>query len=109
MNKKNTIRLTESELKKVISESVKKVLKESYESESELALRTYPMIYNLYDTWSEVRDGSGRYSETASQVAGALRNVIEVLRNISKDNKRRGISGYDFSHFHHPEDGGYDY
>lgn len=29
MSKKNTIRLTESELKKVITESVKKVLKES--------------------------------------------------------------------------------
>lgn len=29
MNKKNTIRLTESQLKKVISESVKKVLTES--------------------------------------------------------------------------------
>ena len=29
MNKKNTIRLTESDLKKVISESVKRVLKEN--------------------------------------------------------------------------------
>ena len=29
MNKKNTIRLTESDLKRVISESVKRVLKES--------------------------------------------------------------------------------
>lgn len=34
MNKKNTIRLTESDLKRVISESVKKVLRERYEDES---------------------------------------------------------------------------
>ena len=32
MNRKNTIRLTESELKKVITESVKKILKENNES-----------------------------------------------------------------------------
>lgn len=30
MNKKNTIRLTESDLKRVISESLKRVLKEDY-------------------------------------------------------------------------------
>ena len=33
MNKKNTIRLTESELKKVITESVKNILKERIKSE----------------------------------------------------------------------------
>ena len=97
MNKKNTIRLTESDLKRVISESVKRVLKEYRQSENEIAQQTYSTISDLYDTWSEIRYEDGTFSETAGQVAGALRNVINVLQDISRNNKQQGVGGYDFS------------
>ena len=106
-NKKNTIRLTESELKKIISESVKNVLKEATVSENQLADRTYPLIGDLIDEWDSIRDGMGGYPETATRVVGALQNVLNVLREISREHKEKGMGGYDFSRFPRPDDGGW--
>ena len=56
MSKKNTIRLTESDLKKVISESVKKVLMESNESDIEKQIND--IVYTAkYITKSNEEDG----------------------------------------------------
>ena len=107
MNRKNTIRLTESELKKVITESVKNILKEATVSENQLADRTYPLIGDLIDAWDNIRDNTGRYSETATRVVGALQNVLNVLRDISREHKENGMGGYDFSRFPRPDDGGW--
>ena len=47
--KKNTIKLTESELKRVIAESVKKVLRESYGEESDFYYNLHPHILLMID------------------------------------------------------------
>ena len=57
MNKKNTIRLTESDLKKVISESVKRVLKEN-DIENRISslknfFRALPWCSGLRIQWKE--------------------------------------------------------
>lgn len=64
-NKKNTIRLTESELKKVIVESVKKILKEAH---------PYP------DWVYIVCDGSSCYGIYASDLDEELKNGAEILK-----------------------------
>jgi hypothetical protein len=58
MAKKNTIRLTESELKKIISESVKKVLKESGDMDRSALYQRVKNVYNngegsFYDLMDE--------------------------------------------------------
>lgn len=55
MSKKNTIRLTESDLKRVISESVKKVLKENNDR-NKLSEKLYNDAYRLRDKISDLRD-----------------------------------------------------
>lgn len=109
MNRKNTIRLTESELKNIITESVKSILTEATVNENQLADRTYPLIGDLIDEWDNIRDNTGRYSETATRVVGALQNVLNVLRDISREHKEKGMGGYDFSRFPRPDDAGYDW
>ena len=109
MNRKNTIRLTESELKRIITESVKSILTEATVNENQLADRTYPLIGDLIDEWDNIRDNTGRYSETATRVVGALQNVLNVLRDISREHKEKGMGGYDFSRFPRPDDAGYDW
>lgn len=54
MSKKNTIRLTESDLKRVISESVKKVLKEN-DDRNKLSEQLYNDAYRLRDKISDLR------------------------------------------------------
>lgn len=107
MSKKNTIRLTESELKKIITESVNNILKEATVRENQLADRTYPLIGDLIDEWDNIKDDTGRYSETATRVVGALQNVLNVLRDISREHKEKNIGGYDFSRYPRPDDGGW--
>lgn len=55
MSKKNTIKLIESDLKRVISESVKKVLKEN-DDRNKLRERLYNDTYRLRDKISGLRD-----------------------------------------------------
>lgn len=107
MTKKNTIRLTENELKRVIAESVKRVLTEATVKENQLADYTYPLIGDLIDEWDNIRDGMGGYPKTATRVVGALRNVLDVLRDISREHKEKGMAGYDFSRHPRPDDGGW--
>lgn len=65
MDKKNTIRLTESELKKVITESVKKILKEAH---------PYPHWVYI------VCDGSSCYGIYACDLDEELENGVEVVK-----------------------------
>ena len=66
MNKKNTIRLTESDLKKVISESVKKVLKEGYDDNPPTGYETF---FNLGE----------QYANTVfKELSSKYRNVVDV-------------------------------
>ena len=53
--KKNTIRLTEGELKKVISESVKRVLNEQYEDNDAYGAYEYnePEMYDGFDNYED--------------------------------------------------------
>lgn len=57
--KKNTIKLTESQLKKVIAESVKKVLKEVYTDDTKQLTRHYRGfdIYSDSDIWVVIYNG----------------------------------------------------
>lgn len=78
--KKNIVKLTESELKKVISESVKRVLKES---------RDESFYYDLRDEMISTRDFVfEKYSKlskdgviTLSQLDGALQSLGGTLLN----------------------------
>lgn len=86
MNKKNTIRLTESDLKRVISESVKKVLKEEYTTDSNIddfKSRAYGLsenyIRNMHRLLKENEDilPQGLISET--------HNVILAVRDFKEN------------------------
>ena len=86
MNKKNTIRLTESDLKRVISESVKRVLKEEYTTDSNIddfKSRAYGLsenyIRNMHRLLKEHEDilPQGLISET--------QNVIFAVRDFKEN------------------------
>lgn len=79
MSKKNTIRLTESDLKRVISESVKRVLKEGYED---------PDFTNefgeIVDALNQVRQGViGKYLHKCKILPGGYFGMKERLESIS--------------------------
>ena len=79
MSKKNTIRLTESDLKRVISESVKRVLKEGYED---------PDFTNefgeIVDALNQVRQGViGKYLHKCKIMPGGYFCMKERLESIS--------------------------
>lgn len=98
MNKKNTIRLSESDLKRVISESVKKVLKEDYvetphenkellpilrERSSELrkmCLEWKKLYKQVYPQWEGEESWYNRPSKY-SDVLGAIETLITELEN----------------------------
>lgn len=80
MNRKNTIRLTESELKKVITESVKSILKEGYED---------PDFTNEFreiaDALNQVRQGViGKYLHKCKILPGGYFGMKEPLESISR-------------------------
>jgi hypothetical protein len=86
MSKKNTIRLTESDLKRVISESVKRVLKEEYTTDSNIddfKSRAYGLsedyIRNIHRLLKEYEDilPQGLISET--------HNVIFAVRDFKEN------------------------
>ena len=72
MSKKNTIRLTESDLKRVISESVKRVLKE------------YDDNYVDADISN---DYNGSYDNRSGYVSGAFENVLAELEGLIGDSE----------------------
>lgn len=76
MNKKNTIRLTESDLKRVISESVKRVLKEG------LGKRPYSDITDINVSINSMVDMLEKVSETYSgELDDETRNMIAQIDN----------------------------
>lgn len=74
MNKKNTIRLTESQLKKVISESVKKVLTES---------DRLGWSNDVWEMFEELKNGLGA-ERLCSEIAGKLdeKTLQMILKRI---------------------------
>lgn len=73
-NRKNTIRLTESELKKVISESVKKVLKENnYNLSGE---EKYPQYNHDADRWWKLE-----FESNPEAAAKKAQSVISKFEN----------------------------
>lgn len=98
MNKKNTIRLTESDLKRVISESVKKVLKEQLDGNA----TDNPMINQLWNElmsinrglikevlqkygWGKSKElGDGVFKQIV-KVSEAINTFDAVLRNTTAD------------------------
>lgn len=77
MNKKNTIRLTESQLKKVISESVKKVLTES---------DRIGWSDDVWGMFEELKEGLGA-ERLCSEIAGKLdeKTLQMILKRISME------------------------
>lgn len=80
MNRKNTIRLTESELKNIITESVKNILKEGYED---------PDFTNEFkeiaDALNQVRQGViGKYLHKCKIMPGGYFDMKERLETISR-------------------------
>mgnify|MGYP003293907898 CR=1 FL=1 len=93
MNKKNTIRFTESELKQIITESVKRVLKEGYS-------RTENVKENLIVSFEELEEAltsiSDRYSFTnylqhlSDSIQSACR-LIDDMENVSNLKQQRTV------------------
>ena len=80
MAKKNTIRLTESELKNIITKSVKNILKEGYED---------PDFTNEFkeiaDALNQVRQGViGKYLHKCKIMPGGYFDMKERLETISR-------------------------
>ena len=76
MTKKNTIRLTESNLKKIISESVKRILKEG------LGERQYSDITDINVSINSMIDMLGKVSETHSgELDDEARSMIAQIDN----------------------------
>ena len=74
MNKKNTIRLTESELKKVITESVKRILKENnYTLSGE---EKYPQYNHDADRWWKLE-----FESNPEAAAKKAQSVITKFEN----------------------------
>jgi hypothetical protein len=85
MSKKNIIRLTESDLKKVISESVKKVLKEdenNYDPYYEELIKKE--MHNLWDLSEKVPRA---YRAEIYSMGNSLQALLqEIQRNYESDN-----------------------
>lgn len=86
--KKNTIRLTESELKRVISESVKRVLKEEYTTDSNIddfKSRAYGLsenyIRNMHQLLKENED------ILPQELISETHNVIFAVRDFQENFK----------------------
>jgi hypothetical protein len=79
---KRTVRLTESELKNVISESVKQILNEGErvgvsQEEYQLIKYTYNSLQALIDRWIQMKDSTGRgWSDMVRQFIDALEKAL---------------------------------
>ena len=102
---KRTVKLTESELKKVITESVKKILRESYGEESDF-------YYNLQDEmssienevfarYSAINQSSRRYENvtyTSEQLCGAVEMAVNLMFKAACNLHDNKPVGYQPSH-----------
>lgn len=90
MSKKNIIRLTESDLKRVISESVKNILKENSDYMENVKGEMWQAFYNLGQTIkqvgcgddSKVGDAYEHLRDTMDAVAQLLTDYYMQLHNI---------------------------
>ena len=83
MNKKQ-IRLTESDLKEIVKESVKRMLKEgAYAAFSELIPYTHKTINDLIMMWEKTRVGDGRIVPEQRQMLNALHDIKELIERIN--------------------------
>lgn len=81
---KKRIRLTESDLHRIIKESVKRTLKEgTYAVFSELIPYTHKTINNLIMMWGETRVGDGAIVPEQRQILDALHKVKEVIEQLN--------------------------
>lgn len=86
MNKKPTIRLNESQLRRIVSESVKNILKEDSGKESVInALRdAEQLLRSVYPTLVELnRDGQFDYV-TSGNLGDVVGNIEEIVKRIGK-------------------------
>lgn len=84
--KKNTIKLTESELKRVISESVKRVLRESYGEESDFYYDLQDEMSSIenevFARYSAINQSSRGYEDvtyTSEQLCGAVEMAVNLM------------------------------
>lgn len=87
MNKKNTIRLTESDLKRVISESVKKIVNEGY---STSPYKDYDEIDNIYGRGNDENSRGMLFSKGMQLIYKAL-NTKKSEWNYAKNDWERDI------------------
>ena len=84
MSKKNIIRLTESALKKVISESVKKVLEEDYNYDPHYEELIKKEMHNLWDLSEKV---PMVYRSRIYSMGNSLQAILQkIQRNYEFDN-----------------------
>lgn len=92
--KKNTIKLNESQLRQIVAESVKKVLKEgTYATHYEPIKRTYKTVAELYNMWSSVRNDNGMYTDEGQRIMSALFNVLRTIEQIDSESMDDGEEG----------------
>lgn len=81
MSKKNTIRLTESDLKRVITETVKNVLKENSDHMEGLKGEMWEAFFNL----GEAIDHAGCEWDPIAYQWEQLRDTMEAVCNLLND------------------------
>lgn len=96
--KKNTIKLNENTLRRIVAESVKKVLKEGILSggHGDAIRQTYDTVKELLSLWSSVRGSDGKYTEVGDKITHALYNVKTTIEQIDRD-ALDGDEGSEFS------------
>lgn len=96
MNKKNTIRLTESDLKRIITESVKRVLRENNESfdfRKELLRITQIYLRDLQGYAEGYRDVIDDDMELNDAIYQAIENVCDLRDTLELGKPfRQGVS-----------------
>ena len=96
MSKKNTIRLTEQDLKRVISESVKKVLNEnnkSFDFKKELLRLTQNYLRELYGYAEGFRDSIDNDMELNDAIYQTIESVTDLRDYLKLDEPfKRGVS-----------------
>ena len=101
MNKK-LIRLTESDLHRIVKESVNRLLEGTYASHVEPIQETYKTVSALYEMWSKVNSGYGAdgiVTDESRKIMAALLNVIRTIEQVNNDSiddgDEEGINPYD--------------
>ena len=101
MNEKNIIRLTESQLREMISESVKKVLNEnnkSFDFKKELLRLTQNYLRELYGYAEGYRDSIDNNMKLNDVIYQTIESVTDLRDNLKLDEPfKRGVSQGDLS------------